>query len=258
VAALSLPARRPRSSSAAGAAGRVPGFQQRDQPEPATEQFQLGDLTMGAGGDDLARPADPVSAVLGPGQGVAAGGKRLGAGEVVTAGAGQRDRLLAQLDPLGGAGQGGQRDRQPGSDQRSHQLERGDRIAEAAPSPSVAAPTVRGPVAKRSTMHRRTGFAIAPDGPLTAFLTVAGAGPEGGPITERRRDGKIANQPTFVPLHGFDVEVRKVIYSTNAIWVGRRPHPPIGRSPRAFPTSRRSQVRLPDQNPPSQLRCAIP
>ena len=91
------------------------------------------------------------------------------------------------------------------------------------------------------------------------LLTVAGAGPEGRPITERRRDGKITNRPTSVPLHGFDVAVRKVIYSTNAIWVGRRPHPPIGRSPRAFPKrAGRSQVRLPDQNPPSQLRCAIP
>ena len=73
---------------------------------------------MGAGGDDLARPANPVSAVLGPGQGVAAGGERLGADEVLTAGAGQRDRLLGQLDPLGGAGQRGQRDRQPGRGRR--------------------------------------------------------------------------------------------------------------------------------------------
>jgi hypothetical protein len=48
------------------------------------------------------------------------------------------------------------------------------------------------------------------------LLTVAGAGPEGRPITERRRDGKIANRPTSVPLRGFDVAVRKVIYSTTA------------------------------------------
>ena len=49
----------------------------------------------------------------------------------------------------------------------------------------------------------------------------------------------------FVPFLAFDVEIRKVICTTNAIESRQRPHPPRGQGPRALPQrAGRAQVRL--------------